>query len=177
MQMSRNQLAALSALWYFPATGPIQFLLFIVVPLKEATPMAEQENIKVVQEAYASFGRGDIKALLDNLDEQVEWLLPGEGMIPQAGLYNGRDGVARFFQTLDQTTEFSAFEPRQFVAQGDRVIALGWYAGKAKATGRSFESHWAMSFLLRDGKVLKFQEYTNTGAIAPAFAASAAASA
>jgi ketosteroid isomerase-like protein len=98
-------------------------------------------------------------------------------MIPQAGLYHGRDGVARFFQTLDQTTEFSAFEPRQYVAQGDRVIALGWYAGKAKATGRSFESQWAMSFVLRDGKVLKFQEYTDTGAIAPAFAASAAASA
>jgi uncharacterized protein len=176
-QVSRNRLAALSALWYFPATGPVQFLLFIVVPLKEATPMAEQENIKVVQEAYASFGRGDIKTLLDNLDEQVEWLLPGEGLIPQAGLYHGRDGVARFFQTLDQTTEFSAFEPRQYVAQGDRVIALGWYAGKAKATGRSFESHWAMSFVLRDGKVLKFQEYTDTGAIAPAFASSAAASA
>jgi len=139
--------------------------------------MAEQENIKVVQDAYASFGRGDIRALLDSLDEQVEWLLPGEGMIPQAGAYHGRDGVARFFQALDQTTEFSAFEPRQFVAQGDRVIALGWYKAKAKATGRSFESHWAMSFVLRDGKVLKFQEYTDTGTIALAFAASAAASA
>jgi uncharacterized protein len=164
-------------LWYFPATGPIQFLLIIEVPLKEATLMAEQENVKVVQEAYASFGRGDIQALLDTLDEQVDWVLPGEGMIPQAGAYHGRDGVARFFQTLDQTTEFTAFEPRQFIAQGDRVIALGWYKGKAKATGRPFESDWAMSFVLRDGKVLKFQEYTDTGAIAPAFAASAAASA
>ena len=139
--------------------------------------MAEQENVKVVQDAYASFGRGDVQALLNDLDEQVEWHLPGEGLIPQAGTYHGRDGVARFFQILDQTTEFSAFEPRQFIAQDDRVIALGWYQGKAKATGRSFESNWAMSFVLRDGKVLKFQEYTDTGAIAPAFAASASASA
>lgn len=139
--------------------------------------MAELENIKVVQDAYASFGRGDIQALLENLDEEVDWVLPGEGLIPQSGSYHGRDGVARFFQILDQTTEFSAFEPRQFVAQGDRVIALGWYQGKAKATGRSFESHWAMSFVLRNEKVLKFQEYTDTAAIAPAFAASAAASA
>ena len=139
--------------------------------------MAEQQNVKIVQDAYAAFGRGDIPALLDNLSENVEWHLPGEGLIPQAGVYRGRDGVARFFQTLDQTTEFSAFEPREFVAQGDRVIALGWYRGKAKATGCSFEAHWAMSFLLRDGKILKFQEYTDTAAIAPAYAASASASA
>jgi uncharacterized protein len=137
--------------------------------------MNEQQNIKVVQNAYAAFGRGDIPALLDNLDENVEWLLPGEGTIPQAGAYRGRDGVARFFQTLEQTTEFSAFEPREFVAQGDRVIALGSYRGKAKATGRSFEANWAMAFSLRDGKIFKFQEYTDTGAIAPAYAGTASA--
>jgi ketosteroid isomerase-like protein len=139
--------------------------------------MAEQENIKVVQDAYASFGRGDIQSLLDSLDENVEWILPGEGLIPQAGIYHGRDGVARFFQPLSETTEFSAFEPGEFIAQGDYVIALGTYKGSAKATGRSFEANWAMSFVIRDGKVVKFREYTDTGAIAPAFVASAAASA
>jgi ketosteroid isomerase-like protein len=139
--------------------------------------MAEQDNINVVQYAYASFGKGDIEALLESLDENVEWVLPGEGLIPQAGTYHGRDGVARFFQLLNETTEFSSFEPQEFIAQGDRVIALGTYKGKAKATGRSFESSWAMSFALRDGKVLKFREYTDTGAIGSAFAAGAAASA
>jgi ketosteroid isomerase-like protein len=163
--------------WYFPAIGSIQYLLFVVFLSKEETPMSEQQNVKVVQDAYASFGRGDIQAILDSLDEKVEWRMPGEGMIPQAGAYSGRAGVTRFFQILDQTTEFSAFEPREFIAQADRVIALGWYKGKAKATGRSFESPWAMSFTIRDGKILKFEEYTDTGAIAPAFAASASATA
>jgi ketosteroid isomerase-like protein len=78
---------------------------------------------------------------------------------------------------LSETTEFSTFEPRDFIAQGDHVIALGTYQGKARATGRPFESSWAMSFLLRDGKVLKFREYTDTGAIGLAFAATTAASA
>jgi ketosteroid isomerase-like protein len=137
--------------------------------------MGEQQNVKVVQGAYAAYGRGDIPALLENLSENVEWILPGEGLIPQAGVYEGHDGVARFFQTLSETTEFSAFDPREFVAQGDRVIVLGSYRGGVKATGRWFESDWAMSFLLRDGKIIKFQEYTDTAAIAPAYAASASA--
>ena len=139
--------------------------------------MAEQENIRVVQDAYASFGRGDIQSLLESLDESVEWILPGEGLIPQAGTYHGRDGVARFFQLLNETTEFAAFEPSEFIAQGDHVIALGTYKGSAKATGRPFEANWAMSFVIHGGKVVKFREYTDTGAIAPAFAVSAAASA
>lgn len=139
--------------------------------------MAEQENVKVVQDAYAAFGRGDIAALLESLREDVVWTLPGEGMIPQAGVYHGRDGVARFFQALDQTTEFLAFEPREFIAHGDTVIVLGSYQGKAKATGRSFQSQWAMLFTLRDGKVAKYREYTDTGSIALAYAASAAATA
>ena len=139
--------------------------------------MAEQENIKIVQDAYASFGRGDIQSLLDSLDENVEWIVPGEGLIPQSGTHRGRDGVAHFFQSLNETTEFAAFEPGEFIAQGDNVIALGTYKGSAKATGRPFESHWAMSFVLREGKIVKFREYTDTAAIAPAFAASAAASA
>jgi uncharacterized protein len=161
----------------FPPSAPSKYPPLFVFLSQEETPMAEQENIKVVQDAYASFGRGDIQSLLENLDDNIEWTLPGEGMIPQAGTYRGRDGVARFFQTLDQTTEFSAFEPREFIAQGDRVIALGWYQGKAKATGRSFESDWTMSFVLRNGKVVKFQEFTDTGSIAQAYAARASASA
>ena len=139
--------------------------------------MSENENVKIVQDAYAAFGRGDIPALLESLTENVEWQVPGEEVIPQAGTYHGHDGVARFFENLAQHTEFLAFEPREFVAQGDRVIALGWYRGKATATGRTFESQWAMSFLLRDGKVLSFQEFSDTSTIGKALAASAAATA
>ena len=139
--------------------------------------MSEQDNLKVVRDAYESFGRGDIASLLASLDEHVVWALPGEGLIPQSGTYHGREGVAQFFQTLNETTEFLAFEPREFVAQGDQVVALGWYRAKAKATGRSFESFWTMSFVLSDGKVTKFREFTDTAAIAPAYAAAASATA
>jgi ketosteroid isomerase-like protein len=45
------------------------------------------------------------------------------------------------------------------------------------ATGRAFESQWAMSFLLRDGKVLAFQEFTDTSTLGKAFAGSVAATA
>ena len=139
--------------------------------------MSEQQNVQnvqIVQNAYTAFARGNIQTILDSLADDVEWALPGEGLIPQAGTYHKRDGVARFFQTLTQTTEFSNFEPREFIAQGDRVVALGSYRGKSKVTNRPFESQWAMAFTIHNGKITKFREYTDTATIGKAFAAGAA---
>lgn len=137
--------------------------------------MSEQANVQVVQEAYAAFQRGDIQAILSSLSENVEWTAPG--VEPVAGTYRGRDGVANFFQKVKDTVEFSAFEPREYVAQGDRVIALGSYKARASATGKAYDADWVMSFTFRDGKVVKFQEFTDTAVIAAALTATSAATA
>jgi ketosteroid isomerase-like protein len=136
--------------------------------------MSEQQNVQAVQNAYAAFGRGDIQGVLNILSDDVEWHLPGEGLIPQAGTYRGKDDVGRFFQKLGQTAKFDNFEPRTFIAQGDNVVALGRYNGTVPQTGRQFESEWAMVFTFQGNKVAKFREYTDTAAIAQAYIAKAA---
>ena len=137
--------------------------------------MSEQANVRLVQEAYAAFNRGDIQAALNSLSDNVEWIAPG--VEPVAGTYRGKDGVAQFFQKVKETVEFSAFEPREYVAQGDRVVALGNYKATAHATGKLYQCDWVMSFTLRDGKVTKFQEFTDTAVIAAALTATSAAGA
>ena len=136
--------------------------------------MSEQQNTQTVQAAYAAFKRGDIQGVLDALSDDVEWHTPGEGLIPQAGTYRGKDDVSRFFQKLDQTTKFADFEPLSFVAQGDHVVAMGRYSGTVPQTGRPFQSEWAMVFTFKGNKVAKFREYTDTAAIAQAYVAKAA---
>jgi ketosteroid isomerase-like protein len=55
--------------------------------------MSAQENVQVVQRAYAAFSRGDIPALLNTLTEDVEWFIPGPPQIlPYAGQRRGREG-------------------------------------------------------------------------------------
>lgn len=68
-----------------------------------------------------------------------------------------------------------AFEPREFVADGDRVLVIGWERGKVKATNRMFQADWVMAFTVRDGKVAKFHEYSDTQAIAEAYTSAARA--
>ena len=133
------------------------------------------QNIQVVQNAYAAFKRGDIPAVTALLAASVEWTVPGEGLYPQAGVYRGPDAVAGFFSKLGSTTEFDSFEPREYIAQGDRVIAMGAYRGKSKDTSRGFESEWCMAFTVQNGKIVRFREYTDTAAIGSAYQVGAAA--
>jgi uncharacterized protein len=126
-------------------------------------------NIQIVQAAYAAFGRGNIPAFLALLSPEVEWTLPGDGLFPQAGTHRGHGGVTRFLQILAETMDFLAFEPREFFATGDRVVALGWYHLRVKQTQRAYEAHWAMAFTIREGKVTQFREYLDTAAEALAY--------
>ena len=131
--------------------------------------MSEQENTELVLQAYSSFRDGDIPAVLDSLSEDVEWVTAEVVGVPVGGTWRGRDQVGEFFQTLSDVQEARQFEPREFVAQDDRVVALGHYAWHVKSTGREWESDFAHVFSVRDGKVTRFQEYTDTAALGDAF--------
>lgn len=136
--------------------------------------MSAEENIQVAQKGYADFGRGDIPALLDAMDENVVWITPDIGQAP-GGTYKGKAGVARFFQEVGETWEFKSFEPREYLASGDRVVVLGSYAFTSRSTGRSGSCEWAMVWTLRGGKLVHFQEYTDTAVLRGALAKVSAA--
>jgi ketosteroid isomerase-like protein len=136
--------------------------------------MGIQENLQVVKDGYAAYSRGDIPGLLALLSEDIEWHIPGAGL-PLAGTYRGHNGVANFFEKLALEMDVLDFQPREFVAEGDRVLVIGWERTKVKATNRTFEADWVMAFTVRNGKVAKFREYTDTKAIAAAYESTARA--
>ena len=130
--------------------------------------MSAQANVQIVKGVYAAFGRGDIQGLLAMFAEDIEWITPGEGL-PWAGVYRGHAAVAHFFQKLSELVEFSAVEPREFVAQGDRVLVVGFGRGRLKPTNRTLEGHWVMAYTVRNGRVTNVREYNDTLAAARAF--------
>ena len=137
--------------------------------------MAEQENVKTVQEAYAAFGRGDIPAVLGLLSEDVSWTIPGPGdVVPFAGQYDGREGVGRFFAALGGAESVERFEPGEFIAQGDKVVVLGRYAGRIRANGQADEIEFVHVFTVRDGKIKSFRQYNDTAATVAAYRAAGA---
>lgn len=136
--------------------------------------MSTGENLQLVKDGYAAFGRGDLPGLLSLLAEDIVRDMPGEGL-PISGRYRGRDGVASFFEKLRQEADIMEFQPREFLADGDRVLVVGWERMKIKTSGRGAEIDWVMSFTVRNGKIAAFRQYTDTKAIADAYKSATAA--
>lgn len=131
--------------------------------------MNEQENTKIVRQAYDYFKSGNIEGVLSLMSNDVDWRLPKVENMPHSGTRKGIEQVTEFFSTLAGAQEAKQFEPKEFIAQGDRVVALGHYDWKVKANGREFESDFAHVFTVRDGKVVSFEEYFDTAPAAAAF--------
>jgi ketosteroid isomerase-like protein len=130
--------------------------------------MKESVNIENVKAMYAAFGSGDIPGILKHMDESIVFTIPGTSAVPMAGTRNGLRQVERFFEELAQREEFSLFEPRDFIAQANRVVALVHYEGRDKITGRGFVADSAMLWTFGDGRAIRFQEFTDTEAFANA---------
>ena len=133
--------------------------------------MSEAQNTQAVKDAYAAFGRGDVNAILAVVDDSIEWegVKGAEGVAPQAGLRRGKAAVGQFFQQVGSTLDFQAFEPKEFVAQGHTVVAIGSYKATVKATKRQTASDWTMVFDFRDGKIVRFREFTDSAAVVRAY--------
>jgi ketosteroid isomerase-like protein len=131
--------------------------------------VSENINLDIIKKAYAAFGRGDIAAVLSVQAPNVEFEYAGPNRIPWAGSFRGLDGAKKFFAAIEAEADIESFEPRVFVAQGDQVVALGFEKMRSKRTGRSYEGHWAHSFTLAGGKIVKFREYSDTAGVAAAF--------
>jgi uncharacterized protein len=137
------------------------------------TSMSLKVNVQAVKDGYQAFSRGDIPGLLALMTEDVEWCHPGAYSL--SGTYQGHNGVAHFLQKIALDFDILDFQPREFVAEGDRVLVSGWERAKIRATNRTYEADWVHAFTLRNGKVSKFREYTDTQAIAVAYESTARA--
>ena len=128
--------------------------------------MNTEQNIQTVKAFFAAIGGGDRDALLALVAEDIEWIIPGEDW-PLAGTRHGHAGLADLFETASRTIETST-EPREFIAQGDRVLVVGSARGRIKATNKTFQDDWVFAITVRDGRLTSIREYVDTQALARA---------
>jgi uncharacterized protein len=128
--------------------------------------MSIEKNIQTVKDFFATIGRGDREALLALVAEDIEWIIPGKDW-PLAGTHREHAGLVNLLETASKSIETST-EPREFVAQGNRVLVVGFARGKIKATNKTFEDDWIFAITVRDGRLTHIREYVDTQALARA---------
>jgi hypothetical protein len=119
-------------------------------------------DLDTMRSAYDAFNRGDVATVLAVMAEDVEWY-EAEGMPYGDGMIRGPQAVAQeIFAEVVEDTEGFTVTPEQFVTEGDTTVALGRYSGTGKATGRSFDIRFAHVWEMRDGKLARFVQHTDT---------------
>jgi ketosteroid isomerase-like protein len=119
-----------------------------------------QENVEIARSVHDAFNRRDIVALLGLLDPEVEWI-PMLATL-EGNVYRGHAGVRRWLQDLDVDWEYFETSPGEFRDMGDRVLVLGSWHARGRASGVQLEDQpgsWLIHF--KGGKVMRQQTYTD----------------
>ena len=119
---------------------------------------------ETVQEMYEAFGHGDVPAILDRLDDSVEWeygAQPGE--VPWLQPRQGKAGAAEFFASL-AGLEFHNFTPKAILEGDGLVVALVDVEATVKATGKRFleEDEVHLWHFNDAGRVARFRHRVDT---------------
>ena len=121
------------------------------------------QNSKTVEAFYAAMGRGDMPFVIGILDPQIVWNEAENFVYADHSPYVGLDAVLTgLFARLGGDWDGFSAVPREIVDGGETVVALGRYGGTYKATGVKVDAQFVHVFKFRDGKIAKFQQYTDT---------------
>lgn len=130
-----------------------------------------EENVQVVSGVHDAFGRGDVEAVLAQMDQGIERNeaenFPYADGNPHVGPQAILEGV---FVRLMADWEGFAGTPEELLDAGDRVVGLGTYTGTHNATGRGVRTQFAHVWGLSEGWAVSFQQYTDTKQLADAVA-------
>src|SRR6185312_700685 len=102
--------------------------------------MVEQENTQRAKEFLAASLRGDVPSILESLADDIEWVVPGPSDLPWTGTFTGKQAVVSWLGGLHDIAAFQVFEPREFIAQGDKVVALVYAEYTTQRHGRKLVS-------------------------------------
>lgn len=115
--------------------------------------MSEQEqNIELVKKGFEAFTAGDVEKMMSLLDDDIEWVQPGDSAI--SGTYHGKGEFGELLSRMAKKS--TTVTPHHFLADGDTVVVL------SETTTDNETSEAAQVFTLRNGKTVRVQGYVDT---------------
>jgi uncharacterized protein len=114
--------------------------------------MTGEENVETAKRAYAAFSAGDAAGAMENIADDVEWVVPGNSAV--SGTLRGKDEVGQFWGKLAEKN-FST-SPQYWFSDDERVVVLTHISLDGE------EADQADVATYRDGKLVKFQSAADT---------------
>jgi ketosteroid isomerase-like protein len=118
----------------------------------------------VVRRQYLASAHGDLEALRATLADDVEWTeMAG---FPLAGTYRTPSGVtSAVMEQLGQDWDDWIAHDDTYIVDGENVVVLARYTATNKATGKDINVRVAHHFIVRGGRIVRFEQFVDTAKV------------
>ena len=122
-----------------------------------------QENVALIRGIYEGFAAGDVAAVLGAMSPDIVWNEAENFPYADGNPYVGPQAIAEgvFARCIGEWDGFTVGID-EILDAGDTVVALGRYTGSCKATGKAMNAQLVHVWRVADGKIARFQQYTDT---------------
>jgi uncharacterized protein len=121
-------------------------------------------NVAVVDGLYKSFAKGDIPNALATMDPNIIWNeaegFPYADRNPYVGPQAVLEGV--FARIGEEWEYWNLTDIKMHEMSNNQVLSTLRYKAKYKKNGEEIDAHVAHWFTLKDGKIIRFQQFTDT---------------
>ena len=119
-----------------------------------------EENVDVFRRGTEAINRGDIEAMLDGFDPEIEYyaalpvLLGGA-----AAVVHGHASVRELFRDLYDVLDEIQVEYPDIRDLGDRIVAIGRLRTRGRGSGAETVSPFCTVADIRNGKAIRIRSY------------------
>lgn len=117
------------------------------------------KNKEIVEELYRCFRQQDVDRFTELCSPSVIWQ-QNQGF-PGEGTHQGPMSVLnKVYRAFNNEWKRWAFVVDRVLDAGDDIVVLGYFAGVWRDSGETFRLPASHIYSIRNGKVVKFQQYT-----------------
>jgi uncharacterized protein len=128
--------------------------------------MSVEDNVALMRSLYEAYSRRNPAPLFENLSETVQFrFVAHPDDFTFAGSHTGKDGVQRALELIAQEYDWLVYQARDFIAEGDRVVALTDGVLLHRASGKELPMRMADIIRIEDGKIVEFTEFFDSAAL------------
>ena len=125
---------------------------------KPVTPVAQgSENspaLKIVQNFFAAYGKGDLEQLKKYVAQDVEWHIPGRHQL--AGTKRGIKQFTEFFSQLGK----AGFKAEVMILAANDTYVIDAHRGYSNVNGENIDLNWILLYQIEDGKIKRVQNFS-----------------
>jgi len=125
------------------------------------------KNYDAIKAHYEGSDRKDLPAMMAPITDRSAWTeMAG---FPYAGTYIGPDAIMEgVFKRIGEEWSDYTFSLERLIDADTTIVGIGTYSGIYKATGKKMIARVVHVWDVDDGKVVRFEQFTDTKRVADA---------